>query len=71
MSLPILEVVTDSSGQRWRVEAVSMNAALNEIAHARVTGSVGGSSYNRTATGDKLIAKVHRVDDNGDDVQPS
>ena len=49
--------------QLWLVrEAVSEQAALNEIAHARALGSIGSST---TSTGiDKtttVVADVHRI----------
>lgn len=61
-------------GQNWRVEAKSEKAALNEIAMARVTGSIGSmSEVDNTRCGGtiELIAKVHRLDENGNDVVPS
>lgn len=70
----IEDIVTDANGLRWRVKAKSMKAALNEIAHARCTGSVGSMTMNdNTRCGGKveLIAKVHKIDANGNDVQPS
>lgn len=38
--------IKDNNGNRWKVrEAVSLRAACSEIAMARVTGSVGSTSY--------------------------
>lgn len=64
----------DIGGHRWRVKAKSLSAAFDEIAHARVTGSVGSTSTldNRLCGGGiELIAEVHKLDENGHDVVPS
>lgn len=70
----MIEQVVEVGGCRWRVKAKSMNAAMNEIAHARCTGSVGSSSIlDKTLCGGgiELIADVHRLDADGNDVRPS
>jgi hypothetical protein len=67
-------ILTDANGQRWRVKAKSERDALNEIAHARVTGSVGSSTtIDETRCGGtlELLADVHKIDADGNDVQPS
>lgn len=67
-------VTTMRDGTRWRAKAKSVNAAFNEIAHARCTGSVGSTTMNdNTRCGGvvELIAEVHRLNDDGTDVQPS
>lgn len=66
-------ILTDSSGNRWEVEqAVSEKAALNEIAFARVTGSVGSSSIVREVDGtERVLAIVHRLNEDGSRRQPS
>lgn len=61
-------------GTRWRAKANNVKAAFNEIAHARVTGSVGSMTMNdSTRCGGKveLIAEVHKIDVDGNDIQPS
>jgi len=66
----IRNVVLEVAGQRWLVtEAASEQAALNEIAMARVTGSVGSSSYHLDwETKQSVIrAEVHRI--NSDDTK--
>ncbi len=70
----MLEQIIEIGGCRWRVRAKTMKAALNEIAMARCTGSVGSSSHlDETLCGGTvtLIAEVHRIDANGNDVRPS
>lgn len=69
-----IEQIIEVGGHRWRVKAKSMKAALNEIGMARCTGSVGSSSYlDETLCGGTvtLIAEVHRLDADGNDVVPS
>lgn len=57
--------IKDGNGHRWKVkEAKSIKAACDEIAMARVAGSVGSSSYlDETLIGGeiKVIANVVRV----------
>lgn len=70
----ILFITTMCDGTRWRAKAKSLNAAFNEIAHARCTGSVGSSSMlDDTLCGGsvRLIAEVHKIDADGNDVKPS
>lgn len=70
----IVDQIIEVNGQKWRVKAKSMQAALNEIAMARCTGSVGSSSTRDETLcggGIELIAEVHRLDANGNDVVPS
>lgn len=70
----MIEQIIEVGGCNWRVKATSMSEALNEIAHARCTGSVGSSSYlDETRCGGivALIAEVHRIDVDGNDVRPS
>lgn len=70
----MFESIIEVGGHRWRVKAKSERAALNEIAMARCTGSIGSSSYLDLTRcgGDKtLIAEVHKVDADGNDVRPS
>ena len=65
-------------GSRYRVEAISLKAALSEIAMARVTGSIGSSSdsvdHIPGVPFDQLprtiIAKVHRVNSDNTLQQP-
>jgi len=59
-------------GTRWLCDAVSRQAALDEIAMARVTGSVGSQSVIcRPGEPPDLIAKVHRINPDYSEVQPS
>lgn len=57
--------IKDNNGYRWKVrEAVSIKAACNEIAHARVSGSIGGKSIlDETLCGGsrKVLADIVRV----------
>jgi hypothetical protein len=69
-----IEQIVEVGGQRWRVRAKSMKAALNEIAMATCMGSVGSTSHlDETLCGGTvtLIAEVHRIDADGNDVRPS
>lgn len=70
----MIEKTIEVNRQLWRVKAKNEEAALNEIAHARCTGSVGSSSYvdNRLVGGSiSLIAEVHKINKDGSDVKPS
>lgn len=70
----LIDQIIEVNGQKWRAKAKNMQAALNEIAHARCTGSVGSSSTMDSTLcggGIELIAAVHRLDANGNDVVPS
>lgn len=69
-----IEQIVEVGGCRWRVLAKTMKAALQEIAMARCTGSVGSSSYlDETLCGGNvtLTAEVHLIDAYGNDVRPS
>lgn len=66
-------------GSRYKVrEAVSLQAAINEIAMARASGSVGSTSTKTTATADvpihawprTIVASVHRVNSDNTEQQP-
>lgn len=59
----MFRIITDENGDRWHCEAVSRQAALNEITMARATGSIGGSSYSSSWPNpvEKLISRVHRI----------
>lgn len=70
----MIESIVELDGQRWRVKAQNMQAALSEIALARCTGSVGSSTnIDDTRCGGtiRLLAEVHRIDEDGNDVRPS
>ena len=63
--------IIEVNGQRWKIkQAISKFAALNEIAHARCTGSIGGKSeVDETRCGGviRVIADVVKV--NSDDTE--
>jgi hypothetical protein len=65
----ILRIKGDPSHRRWGVrEAVSVSAAYHEIAHARVTGSIGGKSIvDRTHVGGgvTVISDVVQINSDG------
>lgn len=72
-------IVKCPNGQRWKVrEAVSLKAALNSIAHAMVTGSIGDSVYVTTIPQGgsfsdrvkKCIASVIKINSDGTECQP-
>ena len=70
----MIEQIIEVGGCNWRIRAKSMEAALSEIAMARCTGSVGSSSTldeTLIGGGKTLIAEVHRLDKDGNDVRPS
>lgn len=74
MSSPEINQILEVDGHKWRVEAATMTDALNEIAHARCTGSVGSSTVidERLVGGEaRLVARVHRLDPDGNEVKPS
>ncbi len=54
--------------RRWKVrEARSVEDAYNEIAHARVTGSIGGTSIeNRTYIGGGITVIADVIEVNSD-----
>lgn len=65
--------IIEVGGHRWRVEARDMQAALNEIGHARCIGSVGSRTIvdnSLIGGGKELLASVHRLDANGKDEDP-
>lgn len=55
----------------WRARGKNLKAIWNEIAMARVTGSVGSSSMLLCGGSVQLIAEVHRLNADGSDVRPS
>jgi hypothetical protein len=61
-------------GRRWKVrEAVSLKAACNAIAHARVTGSVGATdTLDQTYSGGgvTVLADVVQINSDGTERQP-
>lgn len=67
-------IIRCPDGSRWKVrQAISLKAALNEIAHARVTGSVGSSTIvDETLCGGtkRAIADVIRIYKDGTEVKP-
>lgn len=69
----MIREIVEVNGARWRVEAKSMAAAQNEIALAICTGSVGSrSQVDSTLCGGgvELLADVHRLDADDNDVRP-
>jgi len=69
----MFEGIINVNGTNWRVRAKNKGAALDEIAHASVTGSIGSTSeVDNTLCGGtiELIASVHKLDENGNDVKP-
>lgn len=66
--------IIEVSGTRWLVrEAVSKEAALNEVSMARVTGSVGGkSSIDETLCGGGVVvlADVVQINSDGTERKP-
>lgn len=62
------------SGGRWKVRtALTLSAALSEIAHARVTGSVGGMTIiDSVAVGGdkKTVADVVQVNSDNTERKP-
>lgn len=60
-------IVRCPNGQRWKVrEARSLKDALDEIAHARVTGSIGG----KTTRNGTLVADVVQINSDGSERRP-
>lgn len=59
-------------GSRWKVKAArSLKAAINEIAHATVSGSVGSSSFMYPVNEPMyVIADVHRVNSDNTEQKP-
>ncbi len=69
----MLYIVKCKDGRRWKVrEAVSLKAALNEIASACVMGSIGSKRIqNDIGIGGKsyTIADVHQINSDGTERQ--
>lgn len=67
-------IVRCKNGQRWKIrEAVSLNAALNCIAHAKVSGSVGSKdTLNQTYVGGGItvLADVVQINSDGTERKP-
>jgi len=60
-------IVRCPNGQRWKVrEARSLEAALDQIAFARVTGSIGG----KTTINGTPVADVVQINSDGSERQP-
>lgn len=54
------------AGRQWKVrQAVSREAALNEIAMARCTGSIGGKSSEVSGGIETVLADVVRLNSDG------
>lgn len=62
-------IIIEVSGQRWKIrEAISMEAALSEIAMARCVGSIGGKSIvDNTFCGGVKYTSADVVKVNSDD----
>lgn len=68
----LVNEIIEVDGTRWIViEALSMEDALNEIAHARVTGSVGSSTDITGNNGTHVVANVHKLNADGSLTIPS
>ena len=68
----IKNIILRVKGARWMViEATSIEAALNEIAWARVSGSVGGKSLHTFDGVTTLVSHVHRLNDDNTLRMPS
>lgn len=72
-------IIKQADGRRWAVKsAVSLGAAMNAIAHARVSGSVGHKDMRTTYIAGKdidewpvtVIADVHQLNSDGTERQP-
>lgn len=65
-------IITMEDGRRWLVrDAVSRKAALEEIAHARATGSVGGASYvHEVGKPERCLADVVQINSDYSERQP-
>lgn len=68
------DVILEVGGRNWKVrEAITEEAALDEIANARVMGSVGSkSTLNQTHMGGgiSVIADVVQINSDGTERQP-
>jgi hypothetical protein len=65
-------IITLDDGTRWRVNARSRRDAIDEIAHARATGSVGSRTDERMIGGPvTIIADVHQINSDYSDRKPS
>lgn len=63
--------IIEVDGKQWMVrQAVSREAALSEIAMARVTGSVGGKSTLTRGGVAAVQADVVRLNSDGTETQP-
>ena len=63
----MIYIVRCPNGQRWKVrDARSLNAALDQIAFARVTGSIGGKTFDNGI----LVADVVQINSDGSERQP-
>lgn len=66
--------IIEVGGCRWLVrEAVSRDAALDTIAHARVTGSVGAKDVidrSHCGGGEEVLADVVRINSDGTERKP-
>ena len=67
-------IIRCKDGQRWKVrEAVSLNTALNCIAHAKISGSVGSKDIlNETYVGGgiTILADVVEIISDGTEQNP-
>lgn len=69
-------IVRCPNGDRWKVrEARSLKDALDEIAHAKATGSIGSSSTFTTyadngGSGLIVVANVIQINSDGTERQP-
>lgn len=63
--------VRHKDGTRWKVKsAQSLNYALNEIAHAKATGSIGGASLLHRDVGVFVLADVVQINSDNTERQP-
>ncbi|MYM92571.1 hypothetical protein [Duganella vulcania] len=62
----LINEVIEVGGRQWKVrQAVSHEAALNEIAMARCTGSIGGKSSQVIDGVETVLANVVRLNSDG------
>ena len=69
---PLVNEIVTIGDRRWKIrEAVSMKAAMNAIAHARVSGSVGAkdilTNVDRVT---RVMADVVQINSDGTERQP-
>ena len=66
--------IVEVGGMRWKIrEAKTMDAALNAIAEARVSGSVGSKTIinkKYVGGGEEVIADVVRINSDDTELQP-